>query len=378
MRIVKPISINDAILTSSTVPENDFSDWLIGTTYAKGDRVNYIATISTVTITIASPSVISFTDHGFLSGQIVTFTTTGTLPTGFSVGIAYYVVNPLTDSFNLAIEKDGQAILTTGSQSGVHTCSGEYHSVFESLRDSNLGSRPPTSLTNWINTGPTNRWNMFDQSLSSQTQNNDSIVTVFDIAGFANSVALLNMRAKTVQIVVDDVVEGEVYNQSFDLKSTSGITSYYAWFFEPIVQKRDLLVTDLPAFIDSTITVTVTDTGNTVKVGALVLGNNLNVGFTQYGMSMSIEDFSVKSTDQFGRTTFIERDFRKTLSMNVWVDNSLVDETLNVLSDFRATPVVYEGSDSFSSSILFGTSVAEMVIPGPVRGMMNITIEGLT
>ena len=76
---------------------------------------------ATVTMTIASPGVVSWTAHGAADGMPIVFSTTGVLPTGVTAGTAYYVKSPATDSFNLAATPGGTAIITTGSQSGVHT-----------------------------------------------------------------------------------------------------------------------------------------------------------------------------------------------------------------------------------------------------------------
>lgn len=78
---------------------------------------------STVTITIASPGVITWTAHGLGAGTPVAFSTTGALPTGFVAATTYYVVNPTTNTFQLAATVGGSAINTSGSQSGVHTAS---------------------------------------------------------------------------------------------------------------------------------------------------------------------------------------------------------------------------------------------------------------
>ena len=48
---------------------------------------------STVTITNASPAVVSWTGHGLVAGQPVVFSTTGSLPTGLTVGTVYYVIS---------------------------------------------------------------------------------------------------------------------------------------------------------------------------------------------------------------------------------------------------------------------------------------------
>lgn len=78
---------------------------------------------ATVTISIASPAVISWTGHGLSVNQGVAFSTTGALPTGITAGTAYYVIaagfGP--NAFEIAATPGGAAINTTGSQSGTQT-----------------------------------------------------------------------------------------------------------------------------------------------------------------------------------------------------------------------------------------------------------------
>lgn len=79
---------------------------------------------ATITVTIASPAVVTWTAHGLANGTPVSFTTTGALPTGLlaygDVGSIYYVSNAATDTFELK-NTAGTTINTSGSQSGTHT-----------------------------------------------------------------------------------------------------------------------------------------------------------------------------------------------------------------------------------------------------------------
>lgn len=79
--------------------------------------------LSGCTITIASPAVITFTSHGFTAGQPVRFTTTGALPTGLSVNSQYFVLATglTTNTFQVSLTSGGTAVITTGTQSGVHS-----------------------------------------------------------------------------------------------------------------------------------------------------------------------------------------------------------------------------------------------------------------
>jgi hypothetical protein len=76
---------------------------------------------ATVTITIASPGVVTWTAHGFSNGNAIVLTTTGALPTGLTAGTTYYVVSAAANTFSLAATVGGAAINTSGSQSGTHT-----------------------------------------------------------------------------------------------------------------------------------------------------------------------------------------------------------------------------------------------------------------
>ena len=79
---------------------------------------------ATVTITIASPGVITWTAHGLPANTPVKFSTTGALPTGLTAGTTYFIVGDATllaNSFTVSATAGGTAITTTGTQSGVHT-----------------------------------------------------------------------------------------------------------------------------------------------------------------------------------------------------------------------------------------------------------------
>lgn len=85
------------------------------------DTDNIHSKTSTVTITIASPGVITWVAHGLIAGTPIVFTTTGALPTGLTAGTTYFIVSPATDTFSVSATSGGAAINTSGSQSGVQT-----------------------------------------------------------------------------------------------------------------------------------------------------------------------------------------------------------------------------------------------------------------
>lgn len=82
---------------------------------------------ATVTITIATPGIITDTAHGLTGICPVTFTTTGALPTGLTASTVYYVVpssittNTYSVASSMANAAAGTMIATSGTQSGTQT-----------------------------------------------------------------------------------------------------------------------------------------------------------------------------------------------------------------------------------------------------------------
>ena len=85
-----------------------------------------------VTISVATPAVVTLPIGLSLSdGNALAFTTTGTLPTGLSLGTLYYVVNSTGNTFNVSTTYGGSPVATSGAGSGT---------LFLSQRGYNLAS----------------------------------------------------------------------------------------------------------------------------------------------------------------------------------------------------------------------------------------------
>ena len=80
----------------------------------------------TFTVTITNPAVptpATFTPASYVpaNGTAVILSTTGTLPTGLTAGVQYYVVNAGVSTFQLANVPNGLVVDTSGTQSGTHS-----------------------------------------------------------------------------------------------------------------------------------------------------------------------------------------------------------------------------------------------------------------
>lgn len=109
-----PSLTTDATKSPAAIGVSKVNDWFLWTESA------------VVTMTIASPAVLSYTAHGFQIGQPFQLTTNGALPTGVSSDTTYYILAAGfgANSFQFALTAGGTPINSTGTQSGVHTLTG--------------------------------------------------------------------------------------------------------------------------------------------------------------------------------------------------------------------------------------------------------------
>lgn len=261
----------------------------------------------------------------------------------------------------------------------VHIIGPDVHKVYESLVEGNTGKDPETSPAFWAYVSPTNPWKMLDRSVTTQTENPESIQVEVRSRGRALAIAVLNASAKEVRVEMLDAVEGTVHDQTYSMVSPSGVDDWYDYFFEPVVRLQDLMITDLPSYASPIVRVTLNGEDEVVKCGALVVGPILNFGTTQYGVEIGIRDFSRKEQDDYGNYTIIERAFSKRATYPLYLQNDKVDNFQQLLASIRATPVVYIGADIYSSTAVYGFYVYFKIEIAYINySACTIEVEGLT
>lgn len=380
-KILRPFQVSDVSLVSSTVSATDplaSGAYNPATTYALGDIVQVDSPTFTFT---ASGSKLTAAAHGWDNGTMGQVSSSGTLPAGLPAGVLYYIVQVDTDTLKVSLTKGGAPITTTSAGTGTHTFTVSSHHTYESLAGSNVGNTPHKSPTQWLDLGATNRWKPFDTSVSSQVEQVGAMTYVIQTKGRIDGIALLNVSAAEVVITARESGGGAiVYGPStYSLLSSSSATSFWSWFFDPIEYKRDFVDVDFPPYLDLELTLTLNDTGKTVRCGAIVAGLSKVLGTTLNGASTGITDYSVKSQDDFGNYSVTERAFRKRGSFQIMVDRVGSDGVQATLEQYRATPVVYVGSSAYSATIIYGFYRDFSVnIAYSTYSVCSIDIEGLT
>lgn len=243
-----------------------------------------------------------------------------------------------------------------------------------------VNSPPDQSPNHWVLVGATNRFKMFDGIVDSQSQNADLIEVSVTPGAVVNSVAFFGLSGSQINVQVDDPIDGVVYDETRQLQDNTNITDFYNYFFEPIIERTDLVLTDLPAYGTAEIKVRLEKTDNVAKLGEFVLGIQQDLGVTNFGStSVSIEDYSRRDRDQFGQTIIVPRRFSKRADFDVTVETNRVAQVQRALSDIRTTPVVYIGEEDKEETIIYGFFRSfNIVLDTPSISSCTIQVEGLT
>ena len=264
------------------------------------------------------------------------------------------------------------------------------HKVYQCLVTHTAAATPEDNTTGvtpkWLEIGPTNRWGMFDRKVGTTTTKATSMTYLLK-PGRANSLGLLGIDADSVEVslVANDEI---VYAASIDLNSGNTVGDWYQYFYEPIYSTDAVAITnlldatlmDLPAYGDGVLCVRFLSTAGSVTCGVMAVGLYAELGTTLYDPTIGIIDYSRKSVDAFGNYDITERTYSKRMSATLMVESTDVDNTARLLTQYRATPVVWVGADNlYSSLIVYGFAKDwEETIKGPTHSTCSIQVEGLT
>ncbi len=258
--------------------------------------------------------------------------------------------------------------------------------VYQSLQSANTGHNPlETDSLWWYEYSAINRCKPFDKKIGSQVEYAGDILYTFN-PGIIEGVAFFNIEnIVKVHIMVTDATTKEVvYNSSVSLASNEEtyIFDWYSYFFSEFQLLTTAVRTEIPPYENSICAIQfIREEGTVAKVGEIVLGKIHVVGSTQYAPEISIIDYSKKTTDVFGNYTIIERAYSKRVSASVVVFNKDINWVQKLISEVRATPIVWIVSeeDSYSEGLIVYGYYKDfsIVIPHPIWSEMNLQIEGL-
>lgn len=255
------------------------------------------------------------------------------------------------------------------------------HSIYESkTSNTNVDPTTDTDEVNWFRVGATNRYKAFDRYLSDQAENADEITYQINPGSLVDIVSVYGLSAQEINLTVTSAAAIEVYNETKGGFDGSVYVDHYSYWFGQATSFTEVTFGNIPPYTDASYFITITNTGDTAKVGQIDLGVREAIGKATTGTEPTFEDFSRIERDTFGRFNIIERDYAQGATYQVAIDPYDVNRVLKLIAGRRATPTTFFVSDD---NFVMGTQVYG--IPEAVRfplrfgaTIYTLTVRGLT
>jgi hypothetical protein len=236
-----------------------------------------------------------------------------------------------------------------------------------------VATLPENDATNWEDIGGTEKWAMFDETYQTQSSDSSSIVVTLTPGEIINSVAFLNVEAASIQ--VQQSVSG--YDQTISLVSHE-VLSWYDFWFELPLREGDAAFTDIPPVPSGVLTVTISNPGDTAACGVCALGRSKTLGATQWEPTRTINDYSSTTENDDGVISLTRKAFSKRLNIDFRVPPGLESDVTRTLEQYRATPLVFIGSEDYSMTMIYGF-LGAWSVPISITGRnASLEIKGLT
>ena len=255
------------------------------------------------------------------------------------------------------------------------------HFIYESLQSGNVDKQPDLFPDFWLSLGSTNQFAAFDEAAGTFSQARDFIE--FQVNGDrVTSMGFLEIDCSKIIVTGTHPNFGTFYSREFLINSNGLIRGWYSYFFSPRVRKPELVITDIPSYAGATFTVRIEASQSTgiAKIGTFLLGKFYEIGDTALGAKLGIIDFSVKETDALGRTTLVERTFKRRNEVQVFVKNTQLDAVYKLLQTIRARNVLYIGASELYESLTLYGFFRDFSLDMQLKkeSVLNLQIEGLT
>lgn len=248
---------------------------------------------------------------------------------------------------------------------GDYVISPTTHTIYRSLTNSNLNKNPDLEQValadpliddpnpiNWQIISATNRWKMFDKKPSIQAVAANEIEITLAPGVFVGGLAGFNIEATNVSII--GTVGGvELYNRTIPMQDNTNVIDWYSYFFSPITALSEFAVTDIPAYGNIQLTVSITSNAN-VKVGQIVVGELRTLGEVMVdGAGFRGLDFSYVEQDEFGDLTTVRRAATEISDFPVFLPSQQLLGFKTLMRDLRGgRPAVWIGDDDVTKAAI--------------------------
>lgn len=319
----------------------------------------------------------------------------------------------MLQSGNVPEADHAQWVAATAYTPGARVIRLTTHRIYQCLIAVSGTTAPELDAVNWVELAPTNRWAMFDAKVSTATTGTATGLQVVLSPGRCNGLALLEMANVTaltitcaypvtargalgaLTVATREYAFGITLTTTTDTRGTSGalvgtvtlvysvtlqvrtVSNWTGYFVEPFAIKTDVFV-GFPSRSDMTVSLNIASASP--KVGALMIGNFIELGEAGYGVSSSIDDYSVVTTDAFGISRLVERDYTKRVNYPLTVENWAMRRAFSTLASLRATPAVFIATDDYRYTpfTVFGRVARfNVALSFATYSIVNVEVQGL-
>lgn len=253
--------------------------------------------------------------------------------------------------------------------------------VFESQLAANT-AKPGTDAAKWLDIGPANTVAMFDGQVSTSTTQAGTLTVKWAPGYTATVVALFGMVGQSITLTARDNLGEVMFAETRDLVAEE-ILDWFDYFHAPFDQLSRVVFFGVPVYTNSTLEVSITPRDGVAGIGQICVAMPRDVGSPPLsGASVGIDDYSVKETDEYGDTTFVERPSSKHQNLTVLTEKERLGNVFRLLDKLRATPCLLlatsdpDYAEAFVNYGWIGTS--SVVAQHTTHSLLNIEFKGLT
>lgn len=251
---------------------------------------------------------------------------------------------------------------------------------YVSLSGSNTGNYPPDNPASWSEIGAENRCKMFDAYINTQTEDTDDIEVTISANG-VSSVGIFNIYGTSVELVLKRSGV-TITSETVDLRTLIPESGWYSWLFDSYEYGIDQVIWTFPRYIsNATLEITITARSSLAKCGLVCVGNHRDLGITRYGVSVGIDDYSIKDTDTLGRTYLNQGEYANRADISMTLLNTNIDYVMRQLADVRGEAAIFDANNvagTYQSAAIYGFwQNFDITVPGPIRSQCNLEIKGL-
>ena len=252
------------------------------------------------------------------------------------------------------------------------------HAIYEAAKQS-MGQNPQGDTQgSWIRLGATNRFKAFDGLLSDPAKANAEMRFELRIPSYVTAIAVINLKASSLRIEAINSLGAQVYLREISLISADAVFDWYSYFFSEFELSNEVLLDDIPPYLNLSVTITLT--GRAIEVGQIVLGTFDDLGSARYGTAVTFKDYSTKERDTFGNAIVVERSFADVVDFEFEVETGRVRQLRRKIANRRAKPTVFYAR---TDTLHYGTLVygfagqLHVVLTGPQVSNVTLDVEGL-